>query len=111
MRSAAGSRYFRFFAPDVTAAMCIGCKSAELTLLEEDMSFESRPTADLVQLAAAGGGFRLNAAVRQTTELVQIAAAASRGGGRITFCGLTGRLTSDLVQIASAGKGTVAFDE
>ncbi|MCY3019827.1 MAG: hypothetical protein NTW87_12470 [Planctomycetota bacterium] len=73
------------------------------------MSFELRPTAELVQIAA-GGGFRLDAALRPTPELVQIAATASGRGARVTFAGLKLRPTQELVQIAAAGKGCVYFE-
>jgi len=75
------------------------------------MAFEKRHTTDLVQIAAAGGGFRLNAASRHTADLVQIAAAAGRSGARLTFLGLGSRQQVDLVQIASAGKGAVCFED
>jgi hypothetical protein len=74
------------------------------------MSFELRTTLDLVQLAAAGGGFRLDANLRPTLELVQIAAAARNGGARVTFAGLTMRPQQELVQIAAAGKRAVVLE-
>ncbi|OHB39322.1 MAG: hypothetical protein A2Y09_03560 [Planctomycetes bacterium GWA2_39_15] len=74
------------------------------------MSFELKTTMELVQIAAAGGGFRLDAAMRTTPELVQIAAAASRTGARVTFAGLKFRTTPELVQISAAGKGCVFLE-
>lgn len=71
--------------------------------------FETRQTFEAVQVAAAGGGFSMNASVKQTTDLVQIASAASRSGARITFTGLSMRPTEDMIQIAAAGKGAVVF--
>jgi len=73
--------------------------------------FELKPIQDLVQIAAAGGGFRINASLKPTSDLVQIAAAASKTGANIIFIGLPLRPQSDLVQIAAAGKGCVFFEE
>jgi hypothetical protein len=73
------------------------------------MSFDLRTTPELVQIAAAGGGFRLDAGLRPTPELVQIAAAAASGGGYVTFAGMNLRPTPELVQIAAAGKGHAMF--
>ena len=42
------------------------------------MAFSARITTDLIQIAAAGGGFRLEAAVRLITDLIQIAVAAKK---------------------------------
>jgi len=74
------------------------------------MSFAGRPTEDLVRIAAAGAGFRLDAAGRPTDDLVAIAAAASDWGVRLVFAGMEGRPTDDLVAIAEAGEGTVEFE-
>lgn len=71
--------------------------------------FETRPTLELVQIAQAGGGFELDARMRSTLDLVQIATAASRGGGTIVLKGLVLRSTLELVQIAQAGRGRVIF--
>jgi hypothetical protein len=74
------------------------------------MGFEVRPTIELTQIAAAGGGFRLDAAVRPTMDLIQIATAAAKSGAHVTFAGLQVRPTMDLIQIATAGKGCVVFE-
>lgn len=73
------------------------------------MSFQLRSTADLVRIAAAGGGLILDASLRSTADLMQIAAAAKRGGARVLFRGMTLRQTGDLIQIAQAGGGSVQF--
>lgn len=73
--------------------------------------FEARSTADLVRIAAAGGGFTLGAGPRSTEDLVRIAAAASNNGSRIVFLGLAARSTEDIVRIAAAGRGCVAFGD
>lgn len=73
------------------------------------MSFQLRPTHDLVMIANAGGGFILDAALRPTSDLIQIATAANRGGARVPLRGLTLRPTHDLLLIANAGGGHVQF--
>jgi len=75
------------------------------------MSIEFRVTDDLVRIAAAGGGFRLDASHRLTDDLVRIAAAARNGGARLFFSGMSARLTDDLVRIGAAGKGSVVFED
>lgn len=74
------------------------------------MSFQGRPTDDLVRIATAGAGFRLDAAGRSTDDLVAIASAASDWGVRLVFAGMEGRPTDDLVRIAGAGEGNVEFE-
>jgi hypothetical protein len=74
------------------------------------MGFELRSTSDLIQIASAGGGFRLEAKLRSTHDLIKIAAAAANKGSRLTFSGLNIRSTADLIQIASAGKGCVILE-
>ncbi|QKD02166.1 hypothetical protein EB235_12175 [Mesorhizobium loti R88b] len=73
------------------------------------MSFETRTTGDLMQIAAAGGGFVLDAATRTTSDLIQIASAARQGGARVLLRGMATRRTEDLVQIGNAGGGAVQF--
>lgn len=75
------------------------------------MSFQGRSTEDLVRIATAGGGFKLDAAGRPTDDLVTIAAAASDWGVRLVFAGMNDRPTKDLVRIAEAGQGNVQFEE
>ena len=74
------------------------------------MSFEGRSTEDLVRIAEAGGGFRLDAGGRSTDDLAKIAGAASSWGIRLVFAGMNGRSTDDLVRIADAGEGCVEFE-
>lgn len=69
-----------------------------------------KSTEDLVRIADAGGGFRLNARDRLTEDLVRIAAAASNNQARLYLTGLSGRSTDDLIRISSAGKGSVVFE-
>jgi DNA replication protein len=74
------------------------------------MSFQDRSTADLLRIAEAGGGFRLDSTGRPTDDLVKIAAAASSWGVRLVFAGMNGCATDDLVRIAEAGEGCVEFE-
>lgn len=69
----------------------------------------NRTTVDCMQVVAAGGGITLDASKRTTIELMQIAAAASRTGAAVILTGSEFKPTTDLLQIASAGKGCVSF--
>ena len=73
--------------------------------------FESKTVAELVQIAAAGGGFRMKAGSRDTQELVRIAAAAASGSAQVCFTGLGARSLQELVQIGAAGNGKVVFED
>jgi hypothetical protein len=74
------------------------------------MSFQGMPTDDLVRIATAGAGFRLDAAGRSTEDLIAIAAATSDWGVRLVFAGMEGRPTDDLIRIADAGEGNIEFE-
>lgn len=75
------------------------------------MAIKTMNTSDLVQLAAAGGGFTISAQGRPASDLVTIAAAASNKGARLVIVGVGSRVLSELVQIAAAGKGCVSFED
>lgn len=75
------------------------------------MAFEMFTVDDLIRLASAGAGFRIDAGMRQTNDLIRIAAAAAQGGARITFTGMRLRQRDDLIQIATAGRGNISFDD
>lgn len=75
------------------------------------MALKTRLVDDLVRIAAAGGGMRLNIGSRLTEDLVRIAAATKSGGGTLFLCGVSSRLTQDLVRIAAAGGGHVVFED
>jgi hypothetical protein len=72
--------------------------------------FETRTTHELMQIASAGGGFRMDASARPTHELMQIAGAAKNGGANVIMVGMTTRPTHELMQIASMGRGRVSFE-
>lgn len=73
------------------------------------MSFEHRSTEELIRLVQAGGGLKLTATDRSTEDLVLIAAAAAEWGVFVTFSGLEGRTTDDLLRIVAAGQGSVVL--
>jgi hypothetical protein len=75
------------------------------------MSFGKMPIDDLIQIANAGGGFRLDATHRYPDELMQIATAAKNGGATVIFSGMSRYYTNDLIRIATAGKGAVIFED
>lgn len=64
---------------------------------------------DLIRIAAAGGGFVIDATGLQVNDLVRIAAAGSHQGARLGFAGIQALSTNDLVRIAAAGSGCVQF--
>lgn len=69
----------------------------------------SKPTNDLIRIAAAGGGMTLSAQ-KPTNDLIRIAASAANTGAQLTIVNASSKPTNDLIRIASAGKGCVAFD-
>ena len=75
------------------------------------MSLGKMPIDDLIQIASAGGGFRLDATQRYPDELMQIATAAKNGGATVIFYGMSRCYTHDLIRIATAGKGAVIFED
>lgn len=75
------------------------------------MALEGRTTNDLVRVAAAGGGMRINVSGRTVNDVVRIAAAAKSKKAILFLIGLDGLTTNDLVRIAAAGDGAVVFDD
>lgn len=68
-------------------------------------------TMDLVRVAAAGGGLRIDCAKHLTSDIVRIASAANQGGGIIILENSKRVLTMDKVRIAAAGQGHVLFND
>lgn len=66
--------------------------------------------SDLVRIAAAGGGFRIDCTKHFVSDIERIASAASMGGGFIILENTESMLVNDKVRIASAGKGHVIFN-
>ncbi|ESZ55604.1 hypothetical protein X728_28920 [Mesorhizobium sp. L103C120A0] len=73
------------------------------------MSFELRPTSELVKIVSVGGGLVIDASLRPTLDLIQLAAAAKQSGARLFIRGMKLRQTADMMQIAAAGGGMVQF--
>lgn len=75
------------------------------------MSINGCTTEDLIRIANAGGGFRLNVSGRKTEDLIHIANAASNKGATVIFTGLSEHTTDELIRIGNAGKGSVIFED
>jgi hypothetical protein len=75
------------------------------------MTLSNRTTDELVRIAHAGGGFRLDTSGRPTEDLVRIAAATRTNKATVIFAGMGMRSTDDLMKIGSAGKGCVIFED
>jgi DNA replication protein len=71
--------------------------------------FENREITEVIRIAAAGGGFRMDGSNRSTEELIRVAAASRSKGARLEFSGLHHRSTNELIRIAAAGGGNVVF--
>lgn len=65
---------------------------------------------DLIRIAAAGGGLRIDASKYFTTDLIRIAAAASNHRSLLILDNSENIFTSDKIRIAAAGKGAVIFN-
>ncbi len=70
---------------------------------------ENRNLEDLVRIAAAGGGFEMDATRHHTDNLVRIVAAAQQHKARIHIRNTAIVSTDNLVRIAAAGQGVVTF--
>ena len=68
-----------------------------------------KQTTDLMRIAAAGGGLRLDGKSKQTTDLMRIVSAANNGA-MIVIYNADSKQTTDLMRIASAGEGNVIFE-
>lgn len=68
-------------------------------------------TSDLVRIAAAGGGLRIDCSKHLVSDIVRIASAASTGGGFIYLENAVRLTVFDKVRIASASKGHVIFND
>ncbi len=71
---------------------------------------QNRTTDDLIRIAAAGGGFILEAGNRTTDDLIRIAAAASGKGSFLHLRGVGNRTMDELIRIGAASKGSVVFE-
>lgn len=73
------------------------------------MSIAKLSNYELSTLAGSGGGFTVSAAGKSAYDLGHIAAAAAKGGARVTFTDVGALSAYDLGTIASSGKGAVTF--
>lgn len=67
--------------------------------------------SDLVRIAAAGGGLRVNCKGKMVSDLVRIASASSVGQSTVVMENTSELMVSDKIRIASAGKGHVFFND
>lgn len=67
--------------------------------------------SDLVRIAAAGGGLRIDCSNKMVADLVRLANAASMGGGYLILENTERMMVSDKIRIAVAGKGHVIFND
>jgi hypothetical protein len=70
----------------------------------------SKMTPQIGEIVAAGGGVILDAGSKTRPQLVEIAAEAARSGATVILRNVGNKLTSQLVDIARAGKGKVIFE-
>lgn len=66
--------------------------------------------SDMVRIAAAGGGLRIDCKGKLVSDLVRVAAASTKGA-RIVLENTTHILVSDKIRIAAAGQGSVFFND
>lgn len=69
-----------------------------------------RSIEELIKIAKAGGGFRLDASHCTTEDVLKVAEVAGKHGTELRISRICGKSTDDLVKIASAGKGHVFFE-
>lgn len=67
--------------------------------------------SDMVRIAAAGGGLRIDCKGKLVSDLVRVAAAGSSKGARIILENTSNILVSDKIRIAAAGQGCVFFND
>ena len=68
-------------------------------------------TSDLIRIAVAGGGLRIDCAKHLVPDIIRIVTAAGRDGGLIILENTINIQTSDKIRIAAAGKGHVLFND
>lgn len=69
-----------------------------------------RSIEELLKIAQAGGGFKLDASRCTTDDVVKLAEVIGRCGAELRISKIYSKSTDDLVKIASAGKGHVIFE-
>jgi hypothetical protein len=69
-----------------------------------------RSIEELIKIARAGGGFRLDASHCTTDDVIKVAEVAGECGAELHITRICGKSTDELVKIASAGRGRVFFE-
>ena len=67
--------------------------------------------SDLVRIAAAGGGLRIDCKTKMVSDLIRIAAAGSSKRSMIVLENTGHIMVSDKIRIAAAGQGCVFFND
>ena len=67
--------------------------------------------SDIIRVAAAGGGLRINCQNKMVSDLVRIAAAGSDKHSFIILEHTENLMVSDRVRIAAAGNGCIFFND
>lgn len=67
--------------------------------------------SDLVRIAAAGGGLKINCQGKMVSDLVRIASAASSKKSIVLLENTENIMVSDKIRIAAAGQGCVIFND
>lgn len=67
--------------------------------------------SDLVRIAAAGGGMRIDCRGKMVSDLIRIAAAGSGNPSRIVLENCEHIMVSDKIRIAVAGQGCIFFND
>lgn len=67
--------------------------------------------SDLVKIAAAGGGLRIDCKGKLVSDLIRIAAAGSDKQSIIVLENSTDLMVSDRIRIATAGHGCILFND
>ena len=75
------------------------------------MTLKLKTVDELLTIAKAGGGFRLDCSLKSTDELCQIASAAHASGAAVIMFGINLKTTEELVKIAQASQGAVIFED
>lgn len=67
-------------------------------------------TSEIISILNAGGSIKINCKSKLTSELINMATAASKNNVTLICTNAGSKLTSELISIASAGKGHVIFE-
>lgn len=73
------------------------------------MSFDQKPTYELIGIAKAGLGFTMSVLNKPVDDLIQIAAAAQHHGAKITFTEIADLSEAEIQRIKLAGKDNIVL--